>query len=294
MDLEEWEVLPEDGFLQIHDDGGNKIFSRKFISDSNRVFHDYFSCSTPNPCQFVDSTVHPRVPKQLIPLSIQLKPRIQKTHDDNDDDDDEVSKEVITTQVPFEINILPSTISEKIKAPAAMMETDQVLSQVFFKKMKDTESRLTRDMKVESPKSSNKTFVPQIDQEYPFPFEEKSEVIEIDKDIVIKKMEMEAEIIHEDNRGGLNLLNWSLTGIGAICSFGVAAAATICISFIGNRQKHKQNQQNQMLRFQIFSDDKRMKQVVRHASKLNEAISATRGVPISRAQITVGGYYDAV
>ncbi|XP_016445166.1 uncharacterized protein LOC107770375 [Nicotiana tabacum] len=276
MDLEEWEVLPEDGFLEIHDDGGNKIFSRKFISDSNRVFHDYFSCSTPNPCQFVHSTVHPRVPKQLIPLSIQLEPRIQKTQDD----DHEVSKEVITTQVPFEI-----TISEKIKPPAAMMETeqDQALSQVFFKKMKDTESRLTKDMKVDL----HKTFVPQIDQEYPFPFEENSEVIEIDKDIVIKKMKMEAEIIHEDNRGGLNLL----TGIGAICSFGVAAAATICIIFIGNRQKHKQNQ---MLRFQIFSDDKRMKQVVHHASKLNEAISAVRGVSINRAQITVGGYYDAV
>jgi hypothetical protein len=31
---------------------------------------------------------------------------------------------------------------------------------------------------------------------------------------------------------------------------------------------------------------------VQHATKLNEAISVVRGVPITRAHITVGGNYD--
>lgn len=38
----------------------------------------------------------------------------------------------------------------------------------------------------------------------------------------------------------------------------------------------------------------RIKRVVQHATRLNEAISAVRGVPVTRAQITVGGYYDAL
>ena len=38
----------------------------------------------------------------------------------------------------------------------------------------------------------------------------------------------------------------------------------------------------------------RIKQVVHHATKLNEAISAVRGVPMTRAHITYGGYYDGL
>lgn len=38
----------------------------------------------------------------------------------------------------------------------------------------------------------------------------------------------------------------------------------------------------------------RIKQVVHQASKLNEAISAARGVPMARAQVTLGGYYDSL
>lgn len=140
----------------------------------------------------------------------------------------------------------------------------------FFKKMKENEFD---NMKIDSPKSINKSLLSQ--------FEEKTEDFEVEKD----------EIIEENGNSGLNLLNKSLNGIGAICSFGVAAAATICIIFIGNHQKHKQNQK---IRFQIFTDDKRIKRVVQHATRLNEAISAVRGVPVTRAQITVGGYYDAL
>lgn len=39
----------------------------------------------------------------------------------------------------------------------------------------------------------------------------------------------------------------------------------------------------------------RLKQVVQQqATKLNEAISAVRGVPLTRAHITFGGYYDGI
>ncbi|KAK4346072.1 hypothetical protein RND71_036248 [Anisodus tanguticus] len=178
--------------------------------------------------------------------------------------------------------MLPSRNTKDPNFIATMMEVeqDQVSSQDFFKKMKENEFE---NMKMDSPKSNNKTLLSQ--------FEEKVEDFEVDKEMVIKKIGMEEEDIEENSNGGLNLLNKSLNGIGAICSFGVAAAATICIIFIGNHQKHKQNQK---LRFQIFSDDKRMKQVVQHATRLNEAISAVRGVPVTRAHITVGGYYDAL
>lgn len=34
--------------------------------------------------------------------------------------------------------------------------------------------------------------------------------------------------------------------------------------------------------------------MVHHTTKLNEAFAAVRGVPLSRAHITYGGYYDSV
>lgn len=41
-------------------------------------------------------------------------------------------------------------------------------------------------------------------------------------------------------------------------------------------------------------DLQRIKQVVHQATKMNEAISAARGVPLPRAHITYGGYYDGI
>lgn len=257
MDLEEWEILPDNGFLQIHDDGGKMIFSRKYASDSKNEFNmNYFICPSPKSSQFVDTTQHSPlgVPNQLVPLDQNF----QETP--NDQKEVIIAKEVIT-KVPLEI-----------KVPNFGEHHDQ-FSQVFFKKMQENEFE---NMKMDSPKSINKTPLPQ--------FEEKAEDFEVEQEMVIEKSE-------ENGNSGLNLLNKSLNGIGAICSFGVAAAATICIIFMGNHQKHKQNQK---IRFQIFTDDKRIKQVVHHATRLNEAMSAVRGVPVTRAHITVGGYYDAL
>lgn len=36
----------------------------------------------------------------------------------------------------------------------------------------------------------------------------------------------------------------------------------------------------------------RIKQVVHHASRLNQALSSVRGIPLVRAHITFGGHYD--
>lgn len=138
--------------------------------------------------------------------------------------------------------------SESLNCIVSQQDEEDKKSQVFFKKMKESEFE---NMKLDSPKFSNKTStVSQIDS-MSFPFEVKAEVLEVENESLIKKRDSN----EEKNNGGVNLWNWRLTGIGAICSFGVAAAAvTICI-FIGNHQKQKQHKQNQKLKFQ-FSDDK--------------------------------------
>nr|GMD41680.1 Titin like [Ipomoea batatas] len=246
MDLEEWEVLPEDGFLQIHDDGaGKKIFSRKYgAAPTSHVFKmNYFVCPPPaNPAnQFVETTT------QLVPLPL---PSVQFIGDHH-----------------------------QMDMAATEAEPDRV-SQVFFKKIKETE--FPSDMKLDSPKSNNGAVMPQLDA---------GEVYKADQAMESKTFLSSPRSTVEDDdgessdheNGGLNLLNWSMTGVGAILSFGVAAVvSTVCILIAGNRQKHRKNQK---LRFQIYTDDKRIKQMVHHATRLNEAIS---GVPITRAHITIG------
>ncbi|MCD7449323.1 hypothetical protein HAX54_051264 [Datura stramonium] len=240
MDLQEWELLSDNGLLEVlHDDRG-KFLPMGYASDSKRV------------------------PNQLvIPLLIQQEPSIQKPQED-----DEVIKEVIT-KVPVE-------------GATVLQDEEDKVSQVFFKKMKETEFE---NMKLDSPKFSNKTTsISQIDS-MNFPFEDKAEVLEVEKESVIK----ERDTNEENNNGGINLWNWRLTGVGAICSFGFAAAAAVAtiFIFIGKHQKQKQHKQNQKLKFQ-FSDDKKIKQVVQQpATKLNEVICGARGsAPTSKKRIT--------
>ncbi|KAA8519041.1 hypothetical protein F0562_016185 [Nyssa sinensis] len=291
MDLEEeWELVPDGRFLEIHDDGGKQIFSRKYRTHQKTLFKtNYFISPSPNSQKFAQPSENPRVPKQIVPVPIQLEPTIGK-----------VVKEI--RKVPIEINIAPSVITENIKAPntgAADADQDMV-SQVFFKKMKENEFV---DMKMDSPRSGSRGIMPQIDAGT-FQFEDKSEAykgeggveamesknctrkMKVEKEMESEKgnldSEIKEEVTWEENNGGLNIWKWSLTGIGAICSFGVAAA-TICIIIFGSSQRNKQHQQNQKLRFQIYTDDKRIKQVVHQATKLNEAILGVRGVPLARA-----------
>lgn len=221
MDLEEWEVLPEDGFLQIHDDGGGKkIFSRKYsATPNNHVFKmNYFVCP-PAPAhssnQFVETT------NQLVSLPL---PSVQFIGDHHHRD-------------------------AAMAVAVAEAEPDRV-SQVSFKKIKETE--FPADMKLDSPKSNNNAIMPQVDV---------GEVYKADQAIDGNKYLSSPRSAVEDDSGGnddhengLNIWNWSMTGVGAIFSVGVAAVvSTVCILFVGSRQKHRQNHK---LRFQIYTDDK--------------------------------------
>lgn len=83
MDIDDWEFIPDDGFLEIHDDGGQKIYSRKYVKDSSNissVFNmNYFK--SPD-ISSVESTEVSRVPNQLVPLPINFQ---QNSPDDDDD-----------------------------------------------------------------------------------------------------------------------------------------------------------------------------------------------------------------
>ncbi|KAJ6697252.1 hypothetical protein OIU85_003605 [Salix viminalis] len=299
MDLEEWELLPHDRFIDYHEDGEKKTFgaSKRGSPNPKTMFNmNYFMCPSSPP-------KHSRgvVPNQLVPVPIELEPAttIMDVLEDH-----VISKKDVISVVPIDLNtVVPSATMAEVK------EADQdSVSQVFFKKMKENEFV---DMKLDSPKSSNTKgtgFVPpQIDAGSTFNFDEKNDhqgylgdqVLENTKitspRIKITENEKSAkeEVNWEEDGGGLNLWKLSLTGIGAICTFGVAAA-TICIFIFGSQQRNRHHQQNQKLSFQIYTDDKRIKQVVHHATKLNEAIAAARGVPIARAHITYGGYYDGL
>nr|BAK02392.1 predicted protein [Hordeum vulgare subsp. vulgare] len=86
-----------------------------------------------------------------------------------------------------------------------------------------------------------------------------------------------------------------VNAVGALCSFGVAAA-TVCVFLVGGRlQHHKQHQhqQQQKIQLQFLGDDKRIQQVVQQTSGLNQAMSSMMGAGAStRANISFGGFYD--
>ncbi|KAJ6858402.1 hypothetical protein NC652_040855 [Populus alba x Populus x berolinensis] len=300
MDLEEWELLPHDGFIDYHEDGEKKTFGASKRSSSpnpKAMFNmNYFMCPSSPP-------KHSRVvPNQLVPVHIQLEPPTKTSKDVPGDH--VISKKDVVSMEPIDL----SAVVPSVAMPEAKEADQDSVSQVFFKKMKENEFV---DMKLDSPKSANTKggfAPPQIDAGSTFNFEDKSDHQGYTGDQVLETTKISSpriksstenenstkkEVNWEENTSGLNLWKLSLTGIGAICTFGVAAA-TICIFIFGNQQRNKQQQQNQKLSFQIYADDKRIKQVVHHATKLNEAISAARGVPIARAHITYGGYYNGL
>ncbi|KAK7315586.1 hypothetical protein VNO77_34143 [Canavalia gladiata] len=278
MDIDEWEFLSDDGFLDFKEDG-EKLGKGKMESKSV-LDMDYF-CSSP--------TRKSRVLNQLVPLPIQLEPRIGKAPED-----------VSIKNSSMELTVVsPSASTEKTKDFEADQDT---VSHVFFK-IKESEFV---DMKMDSPKSTNSSnssrgLMPPMDSGA-LKFEDKGEAFEIitsprrkieKKDMLGMECDQEKDSTwEEENNNGFNIWKWSLTGVGAICSFGVAAA-TVCVLFFGSQQRNKLKQE-QKIRFQIYTDDKRIKQVVQHATKLNEAISAARGVPMNRAHISIGGYYDGL
>ncbi|XP_038882757.1 uncharacterized protein LOC120073914 [Benincasa hispida] len=288
MDLHEWEILSDDGLLDYKDDQ-KKIVSakRSSASDAKIVFDmNYFLCPSMDSSKHISQPPRSssRLVKQPIPVHLQLDSPIVKIPDDDSLALKEKDKESMA------ISAMPSALSEKDQKGAVEADQDTV-TQVFFKKMKENEFV---DMKIDSPRSSNIGTKPQIDVGH-YQFDDGGEAKENianspRMNLMNQKSNKESgankdEMNWDGSMGGLNILKWSLNGIGAICSFGVAAA-TICILFYGGNQ--------QKLRIQIYTHDKKLKEAVQQASRLNEAISAARGLPQTRAHITVGGHYDGL
>ncbi|KAE8705149.1 Detected protein of unknown function [Hibiscus syriacus] len=255
MDIDDWVFLPDNRFLEINQDS-----EKKQIHGGNRVsdlvlLADYFDKNQP----------------------FQLEPRIP-----ND-----------PKSIPIDFSSTPSMILEKIKeAGIESVEGDrEVKTQISFRKPSYNNESVDMTNKMDSPRSTTKGSIPQLDAAGTFDFDDDDgEFLQNMRSPKFKdSVENKANL--EDNSGGI--WKWSLRGIGAICSFGVAAA-TFCIIIFGTQQRQKQHLLNQKLLFQRYTDEKRMKQVVHQSTKLNEAISAVRGVPITRAHITFGGFYDGV
>lgn len=259
---EEWEFLPDSRFLDFPENPDEKkIFSgnQRSLNPKSVFDMNYFMCPPPESKKIIETSSgnssRKVTAKQLVPVPIQLEPAAILKEGQQDPEADgipEVDDQVITKK--------PTAITEKIKGSnnnnIGSIEADQdaVLSQVFFKKMKENEFV---DMKIlDSPKSPRNNIIPQIDAAATF--NDQSSIDNMTCSPRKKKIEDQVswndEILENDGLG-LNLWKWSLTGIGAICSFGVAAA-TICVLIFGNQQKNKHHQQNQKLRFQIYADDK--------------------------------------
>ncbi|CAL9088343.1 unnamed protein product [Musa textilis] len=113
------------------------------------------------------------------------------------------------------------------------------------------------------------------------------------KDIGVVTPDVESQVREEKDHAGSEIKgfgfpppgNWRSTGIGAFCAMGASAAATICIFILGCRQHQKHK-----IQFKIYTHDKRMKEVVQQAARLNQTLSAVRGAPMTRAHISFGGY----
>ncbi|XP_037436699.1 uncharacterized protein LOC119303671 isoform X1 [Triticum dicoccoides] len=100
----------------------------------------------------------------------------------------------------------------------------------------------------------------------------------------------------ERDRAGMDAAGFSVgklrvNGVGALCSFGVAAA-TFCILVLGGRPQQQRKVQDHKSQFQVFADDERIHRAVEQASRLNQAVSSVMGGASTRgATVSFGGHY---
>ncbi|PWA79193.1 hypothetical protein CTI12_AA207510 [Artemisia annua] len=247
MDIEDegWVNIPYDGLLEVVDDDGAKIFSRKYVKTPASLYKSgYFSKPHEGQNLVQDEPNHKEDVKEMIKLPILInKSRESSSEPDPDLDHDQ--------------------------------DQDPVF-QVFFKK----ENKFV-EMKMDSHRESDLSHI----ETSQFQYEEKSVDHQVMNCSSPSKMIKKKTVTWDESNKKLNILKWGLSGIGAFCSIGMAAV-TICIIICGNGRRHKQNQK---LTIQVYPDNKRIKQVVQ---KANEAMSAVRGVPLVKAQITYGGHYE--
>ncbi|XP_047159635.1 uncharacterized protein LOC124830061 [Vigna umbellata] len=281
MDANDWVVLSDDSLFDLNEDCVEKqVFLGKRNLDSKSVFDvdDYYFCTSPKFKKTSEESrnFHVRVSQEPVHIPIRLESRIGEAPDEG------LVEE--TTKEHVEVTLVPSSpiAAEKIKG--VVLEAD-----------KDTLPHiLSKFREIESPKSIGIGLFLKPDMgglKFEGIGSEAQEMprMKIDRDVTL--MDSSNEV--EDSGDGFNFWKWSMNGVGAICSFGVAAA-TICVLIFGSNQKNKFHQ-DQKIRFQIYTDDKRIKQMVEHATKLNEAaFSAMSGLPLCRARITCGGFCDGV
>ncbi|KAG1347597.1 hypothetical protein COCNU_06G014260 [Cocos nucifera] len=269
MDLGEWEFLPDSkSFVGFGHEGGKDLFPKEIRFDTKGIVDmNYFICPSPT-----SAFIHAEEEEKSNPAT-ETKKALPEPVAKKKPDDHEAAKEF------KDIGVVPPVIAPN---------HDPAVSQVSFK-VKENEFV---DMKMNSPKSNTRGIIPHIEPDPILFVEHEKEVCKVE--------EMEEDDLESEVKGkpcwenfGFNIWRWRLAGIGALCSIGVAA---FCILILGGRQR--QQQQNQRIQFQIYADDKRIKQMVRHTARLNQALSAARGGPMTRAQnvarISFGGYYDGL
>ncbi|KAK1435058.1 hypothetical protein QVD17_00817 [Tagetes erecta] len=247
LDDEEWVSVPCDGILEVHDDGNEKIFSRKYVK-SSLIFYE--------PNHF--DTSH----------TSQEDERESEKQFDHKEEVKEIIKHPILITEPKDTFFGPESNQDPIFHVFLKKENQFVEMKMDFTTLSSQESNL-------SPAETDTCQNEEKNDDHVVNYSSSSKMIK--KEVVAWK---------ESNQR-LDLFKWGLNGIGVFCSLGMAAA-TICIIICGNGTRHKQ--QNQKLKFQIYTDNKRMKQVVQ---KANEAMSAVRGVPLANAKITYGGHYES-
>ncbi|CAH8381014.1 unnamed protein product [Eruca vesicaria subsp. sativa] len=273
MDLEDWELLPKNLYkgLDLDHDEDHEAAMR-IIRNTDKSFDmDYFICPTQDPVGKTEFHRRPSVvPTQLLQVPVNWEPvyTVEDTdHKKNQDPD-------------------PELLTESVPSP-----------RITFKTAKENEFV---DMKIDLPARFTSP-LPQRDDKHSVSgrvlaageyYGEMGKEVEEGGDVRSKK---EVCWDEEENIRGekMNLWKMSLHGIGAICSFSVAAAAaTFCVFFLGHNNSSIHGCRNKN---QIYSDDnKRTKEVVKHATKLNEAISVLKGLPVARAQISFGGHYNGL
>lgn len=183
-------------------------------------------------------------------------------------------------------------VAPSLQIPMVVIDHCDKAPKALFKKFKDDESV---GMKIESPsKNAKNPIMPPVEPEQMM-FDCKEEEEKFYKDE--KNPEKGIDYVEPESKEqqfGIKILRWRLVGgVGALCSVGVAAA-TLCIFILGGCQLQKHQNRNQKIQFQIYTDEKRIKEVVQQATRLNQAFTAVRGVPMTRAHISFGGYYDGL
>ncbi|CAM8960805.1 unnamed protein product [Rhodiola kirilowii] len=277
MDLEDWEYLPDVATYLLHDDEHGGIAARSVRSSSaytaNSIINtDYFSTGS-------DPVPPPPPPAKLL-IPIQFRDlTVQNSH---------VSQQQLENQSTAQTPDAAAVSNVFFENDLISKETNEFADMKFYDSTSpgsNPDAALIGEFKFVEKTGDDVITSPRTNKFDPFDEDEinpqvaKNDVNWVGEGII-------GDDYPIDDDGGLNLWKLGFGGIGAICSFGVTAAA-ICLFIFGKNHTAKHNHK---LKFQIYADHKRMNQVVEHATNFNEAMSAA---VLNRAHITYGGYYNS-